>query len=478
MAGLRDPLYSTALSYHSDRLRAIFSPITAEVRKGRKVLEDDEGSFYQSASFKWKFYLKDFFDCYHKICDRKQVEPFYLEPKLKTALKVPFASIETLRLLQESVVKRLLQFRERRIPPFSKLPEYPTQQDIDEALRSSRDDKDIHDFLCYCSLLPKDLREYIGKLEKLSGAYEQRINAFIEALTPKGSDEKAKAKLNESKQKIKEQLDPYIKHLKTIGALPSGWMYPFKDIPLVEAERIGKESGLGVSQSDIDRITEYWEADMLPPRKKIELTVEEKNRYLSELFAAAKKESERKILEVEERPAPKPVPRPAPKPSPRPAPKPVAKPRPMPVSKPTPAKKTKAPRYRTYRKSLWKRFDEWVSGIGNWFAYKMEDITDWVMQAWIWLLAAYVVIGLIVVWVNEGFFSALVAGFLLFAIIGILAAVLEVIVALIALVVKYVTYVPLFILRCIFYRGWTLLLVLLAVAGYVTYVVLKINYLI
>ena len=441
MAGLRDPLYSTALSYHSDRLRAFFSPITAEVRKSRKVLEDDEGSFYQSASFKWKFYLKDFLDCYHKICDRKQVEPIYLEPKLKSALKVPFASIETLRLLQESVVKRLLQFRERHIPPFSKLPAYPSQQDIDEALSASGDDKDIHGFLYWCSLLPKDLKAYIGSLEKLSGAYEQRINAYIQALTPKGSDEKAKAKLNESKQKIREQLDPYIKHLKTIGALPFGWRYSFKGIPLVEAERIGRESGLGVSKSNIDRITDYWEKDVLPPRKKIDLSVEEKDRYPS-------------------------------------APRPVAKPKPMPLSKPTPTKKTKGPRYRTYRKSPWKRFDEWVSGIGNWFAYKMEDITDWVMQAWVWLLAAYVVIGLIVVWVNEGFFTALVAGILLFAIIGILASVLEVIVGLIALVVKYVTYVPLFILRCIFYRGWTFLPVLLAVAGYTTYIVLKMNYLI
>ena len=468
MAGLRDPLYSTALSYHSDRLRAIFSPIMAEVRKGRKVLDDDEGSFYQSASFKWKFYLKDFFDCYHKICDRKQVEPLYLEPKLKTALKVPFASIETLRLLQESVVKRLLQFRDRRIPPFSTLPEFPTQQNINDALKASSDNKDIHDLLYLCSLLPKDLNEYIGKLEKLSGAYEQRINAYIEALTPKGSDEKAKAKLNESKQKIREQLEPYIKHLKTIGALPSGWMYSFKGIPLVEAERIGKESGLGVSQSNIDHITEYWEADMLPPREKIVLSAAEKNSYMATIMAEAKRKMERehKVLEVEERPSTKPTR------------KPVTKPKPMPVSRPTSIKKPKSPRHYTYRKSLWKRFDEWVSSVGNWFADIMHVISDWMMQAWIWFLVAYVIIGLIVVWVNEGFFTALLGGIVVFFIIGVLASILEFIVALITLIVKYVTCVPFFILRCIFYRGWTLLLVLLAIVVYGTYVVLKINYLI
>jgi hypothetical protein len=454
MAGLRDPLYSTALSNHSDRLRALFSPITAEVRKGRKVLEDDEGSFYQSSSFKWNFYLKDFLDCYHNICDRKQVEPIYLEPELKSALKVPFASIETLRLLQESVVKRLLQLRERRIPPFNKLPEYPAQQDIDDALKASREDKDIHGFLYGCSLLPKDLSAYIRILEKLSGAYSQRVNAFVEALSPTGSDEKAKLKLNESRQKIRAQLDPYIKHLKTIGALPSGWIYPFKRIPLVEAERIGKESGLGVDKSAIDHITKYWEADMLPPRKKVELSAEEKNRIFSELWAAALKEREHKILEVEERPAPKPSPRPAPKPAPKPAFRP-------------------APRYHPYRKSAWRRFNEWVSGIGNWFAYKMDDIAEWMMRAWIWLLAAFLVISVILVWVNEGLFTALLAVGLLFLIIGILSGVLEAIVALISLVVKYVTYVPLFILRCIFYRGWTFLLTVLGIGGYVTYLVLE-----
>ena len=197
MPALRDPLHSIALSHHSDRLRAIFAPITAEIRKGGRLLADDEGSFYQSVSFKWSFYLKDFFDSYHSICDRKQVEPIYLDPKLKSALKVPFADIVTLRLLQDTVVKRFLQFRERRIYPFSKIPEYPSPQDINNALRLAGEDKDIRAFLSLCSSLPADLAEYIRRLEKLSGAYEQRINAYVEAIKIEGSDGKAKAKLNE-----------------------------------------------------------------------------------------------------------------------------------------------------------------------------------------------------------------------------------------------------------------------------------------
>lgn len=466
MPALRDPLHSIALSHYSDRLRAVFAPITAEIRKGGRLLADDEGSFYQSVSFKWSFYVKDFFDSYHSICDRKQVEPIYLDPKLKSALKVPFADIETLRLLQDTVVKRFLQFRERRIYPFSKIPEYPSPQDINNALRLAGEDKDIRAFLSWCSSLPADLAEYIRRLEKLSGAYEQRINAYVEAIKIEGSDEKAKAKLNESKQKIREILDPYIRHLKAIGVIPKSWTYSFKGIPLIEAERIGKESGLGVSKSDIDHITRHWESDTLPPRKEIFISTEEKNRYMAWLFAEAKKASEAGMLEVEVRPTPKPSVKPAPKPTP------------SPVPKPKPMERKKPVKTRRYRKSLWRRFDEWVTGVGDWFAYKMHDISEWMMEAWIWFLAAYVVIALIVIWINEGFFEAFMGALVIFFIIGVLSSVLSFIVALITLIVKYITYVPLFILRCIFYRGWTFLLVILAICGFVAYKILQVNYII
>ena len=444
MPALRDPLHSIALSHHSDRLRAIFAPITAEIRKGGRLLADDEGSFYQSVSFKWSFYLKDFFDSYHSICDRKQVEPIYLDPKLKSALKVPFADIGTLRLLQDTVVKRFLQFRERRIYPFSIIPEYPSPQDINNALRLAGEDKDIRAFLSWCSSLPADLAEYIRRLEKLSGAYEQRINAYVEAIKIEGSDGKAKAKLNESKQKIREILDPYIRHLKAIGVIPKSWTYSFKGIPLVEAERIGKESGLGVSKSDIDHITRHWESDTLPPRKEV---------YIS---AEAKKASEAEMLEVEVRPTPKP--------SVKPAPKPIPKPKPVERKKPV--------KTRRYRKSLWRRFDEWVRSIGDAIAYKMDDISDWMMTAWVFFFIAYVVIGIIVVWVNEGFFSAALAVFVILFLVGLLGGLIETIAGIIALVVKYITYVPLFILRCIFYRGWSLLMTIIGIAGFVAYRVL------
>lgn len=399
-----------------------------EVRKKGKVLEDDEGSFYQSLSFRWRYYLRDFIACYCRICDAKQVEPVYPDAKLKAALKVPFASLETLRLLQDCVVQRFLQFRARRIRPFSKLPEYPTRKNIDAALEESRDEKDIHTFLAYCHYLPLDLENYLGSLEKLSEAYKLRIDAYKEAVGPSGSAEKAKAGLNKSRQTIQQQLAPYIKHLKSIGYLPAGWVYPFKEIPLLEAE----------CTADFDSITEYWKTDTLPPVQN----------YLSKLFTAAKKESERKVLEVEERPKPKPAAKPAPK-----------------------KKKPKAPKYYTYRESLWTRFDEWVTDIGDWFDDCMDEISDWLMTASLWLVFISAAGLIIAEWIAEGFLAALMAGFLLMVVLGLLSAVLEVLGGLLAIVVKYLSYVPLFILRCIFYRGWTFLLFLLALGGFVTYFV-------
>ena len=115
---------------------------------------------------------------------------------------------------------------------------------------------------------------------------------------------------------------------------------------------------------------------------------------------------------------------------------------------------------------------------GDWFAYKMDDISDWMMTAWVYFFIAYVIIGIIVVWVNEGFFSAVIAVFVILFLVGLLGGLIETIAGIIALVVKYVTYVPLFVLRGIFYRGWTLVLLLLSGCGYLTYLILKAKFII
>ena len=102
----------------------------------------------------------------------------------------------------------------------------------------------------------------------------------------------------------------------------------------------------------------------------------------------------------------------------------------------------------------------------------MDDISDWMMTAWVFFFIAYVVIGIIIVWVNEGFFSAAIAVFVILFLVGLLGGLIEAIAGIIALVVKYITYVPLFILRCIFYRGWSLLMTIIGIAGFVAYRVL------
>ena len=96
MTNLSASIESTALPHEDSILRAIFAQITAEIRKKGVVLNEEDGSFYVSRRFGWKSTIKEFFDAYHKICERKQVPPIYQEGILTSALKVPFASIDTI----------------------------------------------------------------------------------------------------------------------------------------------------------------------------------------------------------------------------------------------------------------------------------------------------------------------------------------------------------------------------------------------
>ena len=142
-----DQIESTALPREDAVLRAIFSQITAEIRKKGLVLNEEDGSFYCSKRFSWKTTVKEFFDAYHKICERKQVQPIYQESKLTTALKVPYASIDTVNLFHGGAVKRLMQFKYSRIPPFSKLPDNPSKDDLVGIRKQAAGDKDICRFL-------------------------------------------------------------------------------------------------------------------------------------------------------------------------------------------------------------------------------------------------------------------------------------------------------------------------------------------
>ena len=231
-----------------------------------------------------------------------------------------------------------------------------------------------------------------------------------------GEDAAVKKKYDDSKRTIKRILAPYIGKLKRIGAIRSSWQYSFKYLPLTDEWK-----GYLAILAKIPGSMSYWNNDILP----LKSVREEYAKKRSKKRARAEKESGRPSRGFE-------------------------------LSRP----------------SLWHRFDNWVSGIGDWFADKMHYFSDWMMKSWIWFLVAYVVIGLIVLWINEGFFAAFLGGIIVFFIIGLLASALEFIIALFTVIVKYITCAPFFVLRCIFYRGWTFLLFLIGVFGLLAYIII------
>lgn len=431
---------SSALPREDAVLRAIFSQITAEIRKKGLVLNEEDGSFYVSKRFSWKSTVKEFFDAYHKICERKQVHPIYQESKLTTALKVPYASIDTINLFHEGAIKRLMQFKDQRVPPFSKLPNNPSTADLVAIKKQASNDKDICRFIELVLVIDEELREYVSQLDKLAAAYMLRISAYSMAIRGTGEEDAIKKKYNDSKRTIERILAPYVSKLKRIGAIQSSWQYSFKSLPLTDE---GK--GYLAIMAKLPGSMSYWDNDILPLKSLIEADVKKRNK---EREKAEKEDVKRRKREERKRR------------------KKAGK-----VHRPSRG-------FELSRPPLWYRFDKWVSGVGDWFRDKMDDVSNWMMQAWIWFLAAYVIIVLIAVWVNEGFFTALLGGIVIFFIIGVLASIIEFIFALITLIVKFITCLPFFILRCIFYRGWTLVLSLLCGCGYLTYLILKAKFII
>lgn len=363
---IAEPIESTALPREDTVLRAIFSQITAEIRKKGLVLNEEDGSFYVSKRFSWKSTVKEFFDAYHKICERKQVHPIYQESKLTTALKVPYAGIDTINLFHAGAVKRLMQFKEKRVPPFSKLPNNPSTDDLINIRKIATGDKDICRFLDMVLVIDEELREYVSQLDQLAAAYMLRISAYSMAVRGAGEEAAVKKKYNDSKRTIERILAPYIGKLKRIGAIPSSWQYSFKSLPLTDE---GK--GYLAIMAKLPGSMSYWDNDILPLKSLIDADVKKRNKEREKAEKEAAKRRKREERERRKK-----------------------------------AGKVRRPShgFELSRPSLWYRFDKWVSGVGDWFGDKMDDVSDWMMQAWIWYLAAYVIIGLIVVWVNEGFF--------------------------------------------------------------------------
>ena len=448
MSAYKYSIGSPFKAHDLDVLRAVFAQINAEVRKSHVILSADDGSFYISHRFSWSGTIKTFFDAYYRICERKQVPPIHQESELSSSLKVPFASMETINLLYGGAYERLLQFKRALIPPFRQLSEKP---DIDELKRLAKDtsDKDFRTFLEQVILIIEELSNYVLQLRTLVSAYEQRLYTFYWAERGKKNEKSLASDHKNAEGKILSILNPYILKLKIHNHIPFSWQYSFKNFPIA-----GEQASL-IKDSIVDT---YWNQDVLPlvsirkTREKAEIKIrkkaaaEEKRERARKAKEDARAEKirirERKELLREEKKL-------------------------LRERKKIDAKFEKA-RLRLSKPSPWMRFNKWVTKIGDWFADNIDDLTTWLMDNFTHLLLVSAAIFVVFTGFKEGIPDAIKLFFGFLFIVGIckyvMPTITDILVTGLSLVLKYVSYIPLFILRCIFFRGWTLILILLCIA--------------
>lgn len=119
-------------------------------------------------------------------------------------------------------------------------------------------------------------------------------------------------------------------------------------------------------------------------------------------------------------------------------------------------------RYSYYNLSLWDRINNFFIGIGNWIATNGEAAMTYVSFGILGLFWLTFAIGIITIWIDEGFIWALIAGFLgggiMYLVSGITLAVLFFIDDFILLIVRY-----------IFYNVYTFLIALAILCGSIFY---------
>ncbi len=111
---------------------------------------------------------------------------------------------------------------------------------------------------------------------------------------------------------------------------------------------------------------------------------------------------------------------------------------------------------------VWDSFDDIILEIGNFFAGLTENIVEWASGSIFILEWIGFAIFVISIWVNEGFVWALVAG-----LIG--GGIFYYISFLVAIVIAWILFFVVAILRFIFYRAWSFVLVLALVGGVIAY---------
>ena len=135
------------------------------------------------------------------------------------------------------------------------------------------------------------------------------------------------------------------------------------------------------------------------------------------------------------------------------------------IAKPTPVieiPRNTASRY-NYHESLWSRFNSGVADIGNWFSDKLSEILGCVSVIVMGLLAISALVYVIMTWIEDGFWFALLLTVAIFIVGSLLWYVAIIIIYVVVNVVVYG-------FRLLFWNGWTLIFALIVAAGVSTYI--------
>ena len=290
-----DNVRSSFLPGEESVLRAIISPIRTDILRSGKTLTEDEGSFYIPSGFSWRKSVKEFFDSYYAICYRKQIEPSNLDADYKKAVKIPYVHFDTVTSLHDGIVSTVRQFHIRDIKPFDRLSSNPTVEEIDKCRKEYIKDKDFYQYFSLLLQIDSALREYVEKLDELIGAYNVRFGCFRRALRNAKNESELIKSRKEATDKLSSLLQPYIKRLKSLGALPSSWTYDIKKLPISDFHRSTLKG------DEIKAFEKYWSEDVLPLaslRAKKEREAEEHAELLRKA-RLLKEEEEKKRAESE-----------------------------------------------------------------------------------------------------------------------------------------------------------------------------------
>lgn len=110
------------------------------------------------------------------------------------------------------------------------------------------------------------------------------------------------------------------------------------------------------------------------------------------------------------------------------------------------------------RLSWWRRFDRFISNIGNWFAENFDDVVAKISLVLAGILVLGAVIAVIGAWVQSGFGIAILVGIAALIILGLIFTIG-------GIILTIVTGIIMFVGRFIFWNAITFILFLCAIGG-------------